>query len=107
MADTILERIQAAEEEAQSIRAQAGREARDLVKAAEEEMSAKSRQAAKAQTEDAQRRIEMARVMIGDEIKALEVQRSAQREAMKKEAAARVEQAGKLIFERVVMNGHR
>lgn len=107
MADTILERIQAAEEEAQAIRAQAAREARDILKATEEDMSLKARQMAKAQTELAQRRVEGARVMIGDEIKALEVRRSAQREAMKKEAAARVDQAGKLIFERVVLNGHR
>ncbi|HIS01852.1 MAG TPA: hypothetical protein IAA74_09675 [Candidatus Excrementavichristensenella intestinipullorum] len=107
MSNTILGKIEAAEREAESIRVQANREARDIVKAVEEADAAQARQAAKNQAEQAQRRLEAARVLIGDEIKALEVRRGAERETLRKIASARVSQAGQLIFERVVLDGHR
>ena len=37
----------------------------------------------------------------------LEVRRGAERETLRKIASARVSQAGQLIFERVVLDGHR
>ena len=107
MSNSILEKIEAAEHEADAIRAQAAREARDILKAVEEAGAAQARQAARSQSEAAQRRLEAAKVLIGDEIKALEVRRGAEREAMRKTAAARVSQAGQLIYERVVSDGHR
>lgn len=107
MSSTILEQIEKAEHEAESIRVQATREARDIVKAVEEASIAQGRQAARSQAEAAQRKIEAARVLIGDEIKALEVRRGAERENLRKAASARVDKAGQLIFERVVLDGHR
>ena len=107
MSSSILDKIGAAEHQADAIRVQAAREARDILKAVEEANAAQARQAARSQSEAAQRRLEAARVLIGDEIKALEVRRGAEREAIRKSASARVGQAGQLIFERVVLDGHR
>jgi hypothetical protein len=104
---TILELIEAAEQQADDLRAQAAREARDILKSVEEAGAAHARLAARMQAEAVQRHMEAAKVRIGDEIKVLEVRRSAQREDMKKKAAARVQRAGELIFERVVSDGHR
>ena len=107
MSNAILGQIEAAEQAAEEIRAKAAREAREMIKSVEEAVVIESRQMGKSLHEESQRRIEAARLRVGDEIKSLEVRRSAEREAMRKLAQARVKSAGQAVFERVVDNGHR
>ncbi|MEG0144542.1 MAG: hypothetical protein RR739_00595 [Clostridia bacterium] len=106
MANAVMEQIEKAEREADSIRAEASKEARDIVKAVEEALSAQIRQEVKANAEATANKLEAAKALIGDEIKSLEVRRSAERETMRKSAQARVASAGQAIFERVVADGH-
>ncbi len=107
MAETLLEQIEKAEQQADEIRAQAAREARDIIKSVEEASAAMSRQAVKEMHEAASRTLEEARISTQDEIKTLEMRRSAERESLKKLAQARVSKAGRAIFERVVADGAR
>lgn len=103
---SILESIEKAEVQAENIRTQATREAREIIKSVEEATANNLRHAQRANTEETQRRMDAARILIGDEIRELEKLRAQEREKMKKQAGLHVEQAGELIFERVVSDGH-
>ncbi len=107
MPNTVLKQIEEAEAAAESIRLDAVREARDMLKSVEEAGISQARQAAKALSEETQKRMDAARVLIRDEIKSLEVRRGAEREAMRNLAMARVKDAGLAVFERIVSDGNR
>lgn len=107
LSTTLLEQIREAEQQAEQIRSAAGKEAREIIKSVEEAVVQESRQGLKDIHEGAQRLVEETRISTGDEIKTLELRRSAEREAMKALAQSRIENAGRTIFERVVANGHR
>lgn len=107
MSQELLLQIHQAEEQAEQIHQKAINEAREIIKAVEEATAIDARQAAKDIREGAQRLIDEARIGTEDEIKSLEVRRSAEREAMKEMAMRRVDEAAKTLFERIVENGHR
>ena len=107
MSMALLKQIEQAERQAEEIRVNAAREAREIIKAVEEEVAAGARQAAKEIREDAQRLIEEARLGTEDEIKSLEVRRTAEREAMRQLAQNRVDNAARAVFERIVKDGNR
>ena len=107
MSMTVLGQIEQAEAEAEQIVRDAQLQARDMIKSVEEAGVHQAREAQKALGEEVQRRIEEARVLIGDEIKSLELRRAAEREAMRERARARVQDAGRLVFERIVADGRR
>lgn len=103
----LLSQIERAEQSAEEVRADAAREARDILKAVEEACLVSERDAARDIREGAQRLTEETRIGTQDEIRALEVRRSGEREILRRDAQGRVAQAGGLVFERVVKNGHR
>lgn len=107
MPTTLLDQIEQAEQQADNMRAQAQKEARDIIKSVEEANQAMERQQTKEMHEAASHRLEEARVATQDEIKALELRREGEREALKRTAQARVSQAGAAVFERIVANGNR
>ena len=107
MSITVLKQIEDSEVTAESIRMDALKQAREMIKSVEEACVIEARQSAKVLGEEMQKRAEDARVLIGDEIKSLEVRRSTERESLRARAQARVGQAGQDVFERVVDNGHR
>lgn len=107
MAQSLLTEILAAEQRAEALIAQAQSEAREIVKAVEEANAALTRQAVQDMHEAAQKRLSDARAATQDEIKALELRRSAEREALKRTAQQRVSQAGAAVFEKVVNHGDR
>lgn len=104
---TVISQIEQAEQTAEDIRSQAVREARDMIASVEEATVAQARALTKTLHEESAKRAEEARVLAGDEIKALELRRAAEREALKKIASAGVKAAGQAIFERVVGDGGR
>ncbi len=105
--NTLLEQIEQAERQAEEIQKQAQREAREILKSVEEANIQMERQALRDMHDAAARRLEEARISTQDEIKALELRREGEREALKRTAQARVSQAGRTVFERVVGNGNR
>lgn len=107
MTEGLIEKIEAAEAEAEGIRAGAVREAREMVKAVEEACLEAEREAAKDARAAAQKIIEEARLTTQDEINTLEVRRSAEREAMRELAASKSEHTTKNLFERIVLDGNR
>ena len=107
MTDELLDKIEAAEAEAEGLRAEAAREARDIVKSVEEACLAEEREAMLKIRQDANQIIDQMRQVTQDEIRTLEVRRSAEREAMRGIAQARVDIAANAIFERIVLHGNR
>ncbi len=104
---TLLTEITEAEAQADEIRAQAQKEAREIIKAVEEANLAMERQAQRDMHDLAAKQVEDAKAATMDEIKALELRRSSEREALKRTAQAKVSQAGAALFERVVSHGNR
>lgn len=102
---TLLDQIEQAEQEADVIRANAQKEAREIIKSVEEANSAMERQMTSDIYEQSSKKVESARTATQDEIKALELRREAQREALKRQAQSRVSQAAMAVFERVVHHG--
>ena len=107
MSMTLIHDINAAENAAEEIRQVAARDARDLVKGVEEalaayerEENAKTRDAAAQALSEAKKRAET-------DIHAIEVRRSAERQALRQVAEGRVAKAAQFIFERIVADGDR
>lgn len=107
MSLALLNQIVGSENEAEEIRRAAVREARDLIKSVEEVLIIEARQAAKDIREGAQRLTEEARLGTEDEIKALEVRRSAEHAAMRERSLQKVEAAAQMIYERIRSDGNR
>lgn len=107
MLQTLLDKIEQAEAQADMIRANAQKEAREMIKAVEEANLSMERQMTKDMHDKASHRLEEAKIATQDEIKALEMRRSSEREALKRTAQAHVSQAGMAVFERVVNHGDR
>jgi hypothetical protein len=103
----LFKKIQQAEAEAEGMRQEAARLAREQVKAVEEALSAENRQTAAEVREEAQRVLADATAEVEKEIDALKQKRGAEREAQKAAAERRVSQAGQAIFERIVLHGNR
>lgn len=104
---TLLDQIMEAEAKADQIRAEAQKEAREIIKSVGEANQAMERQTAREMHDRAQRKLDEARTSVQDEIKALELRRASEREALKRTAQARVSQGAQAVFERVVNNGSR
>jgi vacuolar-type H+-ATPase subunit H len=102
MSSEILRHIQEAEEKAEQIRQEAAREARDIVKGVESALSAQAREAQKELRDKVQGVLADARAATEDEIRTLEVRRTAEREEIRRAARERVKKAGDAIFERIV-----
>lgn len=102
MSSEILGRIQEAEKQAEAIRQEAVRDARDIVKGVEAAILSEKRDAQKELREKVQCILSDARAATEDEIRTLEVRRGAEREELKRAAKERVEAAGNAIFERIV-----
>lgn len=107
MPNTLLDQIELAEQQADEIRAGAQKEAREILKSVEEANQIMERQQTREMHDAAARRIDEARVTTDDEIRALQMRRESEREALKRTAQARVSQAGRAVFERIVHNGNR
>lgn len=107
MAEHVLQAIEQAEKQADLIIAEAKAAARDILKATDAEIAGSAKVAASALRETAAKRQGKAQVAAQDEIHSLQIRRSAEREVLKKQAMAKVESAGALVFERVVNNGDR
>lgn len=102
MAIELLRQIQEAEQQAETIRQDAAREARDIIKGVESAITAQNRQAAAELREKVQGVLSDARSATEDEIRTLEVRRGAEREEVKKAAKGKIKAAGKAVFERIV-----
>lgn len=107
MASTLLDLIEQAEQQADDARQDAAREAREIIKAVEEANTQMERQQTRDMHEAAQRRLDAIKMSVCDEIKALELRRQSEREAMKRLAQAKVSEASIAVFERVVGHGNR
>ena len=102
-----LNKIQEAESQAEALRVDAMHEARDIIKGVEEAIGAENRQAMQLIRDSAQQVVADQRASTEDEIRALDLQRSSQREEIRRDVLGRVDAAGRRIFERIVGNGNR
>lgn len=102
MSSEILRRIQEAEAQAEEIRQEAVRNARDIVKGVETAITADAREAQKELREKVQVVLSDARAATEDEIRTLEVRRAAEREELRRAAKERVHLAADAIFERII-----
>ncbi len=107
MALEVLRSIEAAEARAAEIVAAAQREARDILKATEEACAVNERNAALEHRALQQRILADARATANRSIAAAEAGEHAEREAVAAAARAKLDAAAKLIYERVVQDGHR
>ncbi len=103
----LLTKVEKAEAEAEEIRAAAAREARDMLKGAEEAVLAESRAASLAHRELVTQALEQAKLDVEQEIQRTEKQQTSERAAQREQAMARIDRAAAIIFERVVNDGHR
>ncbi|MEG0766531.1 MAG: hypothetical protein RR482_02340 [Clostridia bacterium] len=103
----LFERIQTAEANADAIRAEAQREARDMLKSVEAACLAEERRAAQEHRAGAQRKLEDAQQKMEKELEQEKAAHEKARQTVNEAAKARLPQAAALIFERVVNNGHR
>ena len=107
MALSMIGKIEEAEQEAARIVQEARREAGDIVKSVEDAITVEDRQSMRELHEETQGIIEKARVGVLDEIKALEVRRGLEREAVTRAARTNIPEAAKAVFERIVEYGAR
>ena len=107
MTEGLIESIEAAEAEAERICAEAEEKAKELILAAEETCRAQEREAADVTRLSARYSLDHARAVTEDEIRALELRRAFEREALRELALNRVELAANVIFERVMAHGDR
>lgn len=107
MSMELLKSIEQAETKAEGIRADAQKEARDILKVVEEVTVQNERAAALDHRALAQRVLEDARATATRRIEAMAAQEQASREAVEDAARAKLDKAAALIYERVVSDGHR
>ncbi len=103
----LLKSIEAAEVKAVEMRAEAQKEARDILKSVEEACIADERSAALEHRALGQRILEDARATANRRSDAQAGKEAAERDAVAKAAQARLDQAAQVIFERIVRDGHR
>lgn len=103
----LLTSIEKAEARAEEIRAEAQREARDILKSVEEACTHNERDAALQQRAMVQRVLEDARETANRRIETEAAAEAGRREAVTIAAKGRLEDAANLIFERVVGDGNR
>lgn len=103
----ILKSIEQAEGRAEEIRAQAQREARDMIKASEEASVQNERSAALEQRGVVQAILDDARRAAEKRIASMAQEEEAACQAVAEAARKHLDAAANLIFERVVENGHR
>ncbi len=102
-----LTRIRQAEEQAEEIRMQAQRQARDIVAGLEEALVGERRQSQEFIRESARQVLSNAEASAQREIAAEDKRWQARREKARAEAVSRVGEAGQRIFERIVTHGDR
>ena len=103
----LLQSIQEAEARAEAVRAEAQREAREMLKTVEEVCVGNERQAVLEQRALAQRTLQDAKAAAQRRIAAAALDETAARDALLDAARARLNEAAERIFERVVHDGHR
>lgn len=103
----LLQSIEKAELGAEAIRADAQKEAREILKAVEEACTQNERTAAIDQRAMAQRVLEDARLAATKHIEVAAAKDKDARDAVVAAARQKLDAAANLIFERVVENGHR
>lgn len=103
----ILASIEQAEARAEEVRAQAQREAREMLKSVEEACVQGERTAALDQRAMMQSLVEEARLAADKRIRQMAAQEAVSREALMDVARVKLDEAADVIFERVVENGHR
>lgn len=103
----LLQGIEQAEGKAEEIRAEAQREARDMLKSAEEASVQNERNAALDQRAIIQRILDDARQTAQKRIDAMRQAEKEARGAVTETAEKKLDMAANLIFERVFQDGHR
>ncbi len=98
----LINQIEQAEREAEEIRNNSLREARDVIKSVDEASIIYVRNSQLEIRDSVQRIIEEARIRTQDEIKELEIKRAMERESIRRAAQKKLDIASKLIFERIV-----
>ena len=98
----VLNRIKQAEQEAAEIREKAAEDGREVIKAAEETLSAEAQKAVVETRQSVQAFLEQEKQKTQDEIDSIRAQRAEQREAVRAEALNRLPQACDLIIDRVL-----
>jgi len=107
MSNALITQILNAEKEADEIRLNAQHEANALIASAEEAFSEDSRRFEKELSEIAAHCVEESKLGIEDELKALEVRKSAEHTALNERAEERVETVARLILREIMSNGSR
>lgn len=103
----IIKRIEAAETKAEAMRAEAQKEARELLKGVEEACVAGERASASEQRRMAQRVIDDARLVAEKRTQALAKEEATAREQVVAAARQKLDAAAQRIFERTVQDGDR
>lgn len=103
----LLQSIEKAEGRAEEIRANAQKEAREMLKGVDEACVSNERAAALDHRAQAQRIAEEARNAASRRIEAMAADEAKAREQVTTAARAKLDAAANLIFERVVVDGHR
>lgn len=107
MTEDLLESIEAAESEAERICEEAEKKVKEIILAAEDDCRAQEREAAEAARLSVRHAREHARIVTEDEVRALELRRAFEREALRELSLNRVELAANAIFKRVTAHGDR
>ena len=102
----ILQSIEQAESQAEQVRGDAQREARDMLKSVEAACVARERAAAIDHRGLYQQLMEQNRVSVEGELAKKSQTLAKERAALCKDAEARLDQAATQIFERIVRHGH-
>jgi hydroxypyruvate isomerase len=105
LSDELLDAIEAAESEAERIRAEAEIKANEIISAARESCRAQEHEAAGETRLSVRRALDRARAVTEEEIHAMELRRSLERDAMRELALNRVELAATFIMEKVACHG--
>ncbi len=103
----LLKNIERAEAKADDARAEAQKEARDMLKSVEEACLTQERNAALEHRALAQRILEDAKTTANRRIKEMDAQDAAERERITGAAQVKLDEAAQRIFERVVNHGDR
>ena len=107
MSFQLLQRIEAAEAEAEQMRREAGRQARDMQKAAEEACIAQEREAVLSHRAFLRRALEEAQAETASRLEKELADYAAAREKMIATANGKFGDAVQFIYERIVKNGNR